>query len=65
MYQKKNNHPAVLSLCSGNYAKSFYLREINRLAKLPLKTTQTLLEKLEKAKNIHPYLERYSVARRK
>ena len=48
MYQKRNNDLVILGLYSGNYAKRFYLREISKIAKLPLKTTQTVLEKLEK-----------------
>lgn len=48
MYQKRNNYLVVLSLYSGDYSKRFYLREISKIAKLPLKTTQTVLGKLEK-----------------
>ena len=48
MYQKRNNEIVILSLYSHNYAKQLYLREISRLAKIPLKTTQNLLSNLEK-----------------
>ncbi len=50
MYQKRNNNLAILALYTGNYKKSFYLREIAKLSKIPLKTTQTALSNLEKLK---------------
>ena len=52
MYQKRNNEIVILSLYSDNYAKQLYLREISRLAKIPLKTTQNLLSNLEKKRII-------------
>lgn len=48
MYLKRNKHLEVLGLYLGNYAKRLYLREISKLAGLPLKTTQTVLGELEK-----------------
>lgn len=47
MYQNRNSEMDVLSLYLGNYKKRLYLREISRLATLPLKTTQSTLSKLE------------------
>ncbi len=48
MYQKRNNELEVIALYRGNYKSQFYLRQISRLAKLPLKTCQTVLSSLEK-----------------
>jgi len=48
MYQKRNKELGVISLYSGNYKEEFYLRQISKLAKLPLKTCQNVLIALEK-----------------
>lgn len=50
MYQKRNKELSILTLYLGDYARQFYLREISKLAKIPLKTTQNLLSNLEKSK---------------
>lgn len=50
MYLKRNNELAGLTLYLGGYAKQFYLREISRLATLPLKNVQTSLNALEKGR---------------
>ncbi|MDP4012033.1 MAG: nucleotidyltransferase domain-containing protein [Candidatus Nanoarchaeia archaeon] len=51
MYLKRNDELKILCLYLGDYKRQFYLREISRLSKLPLKNTQNLLSILEK-KNI-------------
>ncbi len=48
MYQKRNKELDVISLYSGNYKSEFYLRQISKIAKLPLKTCQNVLITLEK-----------------
>ena len=48
MYQKGNKAWVILGLYLGDYKKQFYLREISKLAKLPLKTTQNAVYNLEK-----------------
>lgn len=50
MYQKRNKELTVLALYLGDYVKQFYLREISKLTKIPLKTTQNLVSNLEKKK---------------
>jgi len=50
MYPKRNNSLEVISLFRANYQKRFYLREISRLTKIPLKTSQNILLILEKSK---------------
>ncbi len=50
MYLKRNNELEVLNLYLGSYSKQFYLREISRLAKLPLKSVQHAVGSLEKIK---------------
>ena len=51
MYQKRNNNwLEVISLFSRNYKRDFYLREISKLTKIPLKTTQNLLKELEESR---------------
>lgn len=47
MYQKRNELD-ILALFLGDYNRQLYLREISKKAKIPLKTTQNLLSKLEK-----------------
>jgi len=45
MYQKRNK---IISLYLCNFRARYYLREISKLTKLPLRTTQRLLQELEK-----------------
>ena len=47
MYQKRNKEFEIISLYFGEYKKRLYLREISKLSKIPLKTTQNVLLKLE------------------
>lgn len=48
MYRKRNRELEILALYLSGYSRQFYLREISKLAKIPLKTTQTLTAHLEK-----------------
>jgi predicted nucleotidyltransferase len=50
MYQKRNKELDIIALFFGDYKKQFYLREISKLTKIPLKTNQTLTAHLEKDK---------------
>ena len=50
MYQKRNKELEVIILYRENYKAEFYLRQISRLTKLPLKTCQNILSVLEKDK---------------
>lgn len=50
MYQKRNRELDIIALFLGDYNRQFYLREISKLTKIPLKTTQTLIAYLEKNK---------------
>ena len=50
MYQKRNTGLEVIALYTGNYKAEFYLRQIAKLAKLPVKTCQNILSQLEKDK---------------
>ncbi len=47
MYPKRNKELDVIGLFRGDYRAKFYLRQISRLAKLPLKTCQDILANLE------------------
>lgn len=47
MYTKRYKEETIKIYTQG-YDKQFYLREISKLSKLPLKTTQNLLSELEK-----------------
>jgi predicted nucleotidyltransferase len=47
MYQKRNKELDILLLYLGDYRKQFYLREISKRTKIPLKTTQNLIAILE------------------
>lgn len=49
MYLNRNRELEVITLYRANYKSRFYLREINKLSKIPLKTCQNTLENLEKA----------------
>jgi len=57
MYIKRNNELEVISLFRGNYQTRFYLREISKLSKLPLKTCQNALLNLEKNKILKSKIE--------
>ena len=57
MYQNRNNELEVISLFRHNYKARFYLREISKISKLPLKTCQNTLTKLEKAKILKSKIE--------
>ena len=57
MYQKRNKELDVISLYSGDYNAEFYLRQISKLAKLPLKTCQNALNCLEKEKILKSKIE--------
>lgn len=50
MYTNRNNRLEVLKLYTKGYTQEFYLREISRLSKIPLKTTQNIVSFLEEAK---------------
>jgi len=52
MYQKRNRELEIVSLYLGDYQRQLYLREVNRLTNIPLKTTQSLLISLEKSRII-------------
>ena len=57
MYQKRNKELDIIALYSGNYKAKFYLRQISKLAKLPLKTCQNALINLEKEKILKSNVE--------
>ncbi len=57
MYQKRNKELGVIALYSGDYKTKFYLRQISKLAKLPLKTCQNILVNLEKEKILRSKVE--------
>jgi len=57
MYQNRNNGLEIISLYRGNYNARFYLREISRLSKIPLKTCQNALFLLEKFKILRSKIE--------
>src|SRR3989338_7672115 len=50
MYHIRNNEFEVISLYRGDYTSRFYLRQISKLSKLPLKTCQNTLASLEHLK---------------
>ena len=50
MYQNRNKELEIISLFRGDFKARYYLREISKLSKLPLKTCQITLLNLEKAK---------------
>ena len=50
MYQNRNKDLEIISLYVTGYNARFYLREISKLSKLPLKTCQNALSDLEKNK---------------
>jgi len=57
MYQKRNKELDIISLYSGDYKSRFYLRQIGKLAKLPLKTCQNTLASLEREKILKGKIE--------
>ena len=57
MYQKRNKGLEVIALYTGNYKAEFYLRQIAKLAKLPVKTCQNFLSQLEKDKILKGKIE--------
>ena len=57
MYLKRNRDLDIIALYSGDYKAEFYLRQISKLAKLPLKTCQNALGHLEKEKILKSKLE--------
>lgn len=57
MYQKRNKELDIIALYSGNYNAKFYLRQISKLAKLPLKTCQNTLVNLEKERMVKSKVE--------
>lgn len=50
MYPKRNKELEVLRLYLSDYSKRFYLREISKMSRLPLKNVQRALESLERSK---------------
>ena len=57
MYQKRNKELDVISLYTRDYKAKFYLRQIGKLAKLPLKTCQNILGSLEKERILKSSVE--------
>lgn len=57
MYQKRNKELVIIALYSGDYESRFYLRQISKLAKIPLKTCQNILANLEKERILKSQLE--------
>ncbi len=58
MYPNRNNELEIISLYRADYKSSrFYLRQISRLAKIPLKTCQNALMNLEKGKVLKSKIE--------
>ena len=57
MYKIRNNEIEIISLFRKNYKTRFYLREISKLSKLPLRTCQNTLRKLELSKILKSKLE--------
>ena len=57
MYLKRNKELDIITLYSGNYKAKFYLRQISKLAKLPLKTCQNALINLEKERILKSNVE--------
>ena len=57
MYQKRNKELDVIALYTSNYKAEFYLRQIAKLSKLPLKTCQNNLINLEKGRVLKSKVE--------
>ena len=57
MYLKRNEELKVIALYSGDYKSRFYLRQISTLTKIPLKTCQNILVRLEKERILKSKVE--------
>ena len=57
MYSIRNNELEIISLFRIDYKARFYLREISRSLKIPLKTCQNILSYLEKTKILKSKIE--------
>lgn len=57
MYTKRNKELSVIALYSGDYKARFYLRQIGRLSKMPLKTCQNVIANLEKERILKSRVE--------
>ncbi len=57
MYLKRNKELSIIALYSGDYKAKFYLRQISKLAKLPLKTCQNILAGLEEERILKSKVE--------
>jgi predicted nucleotidyltransferase len=57
MYQKRNKELEVIAIYAQDYKKEFYLRQISKLADLPLKTCQDILNRLLKEKILKSNIE--------
>ena len=57
MYLKRNKELDIISLYSRDYKSKFYLRQISKLAKIPLKTCQNILASLEKERILKSKVE--------
>lgn len=57
MYHKRNKELGVIALYTSDYKAEFYLRQTAKLAKLPLKTCQNILSRLEKERILKSKVE--------
>src|SRR3989344_8151696 len=57
MYQNRNNELEIIDLYRSDYKSRFYLRQISKLSKIPLKTCQNVLNNLEKIKVLKSKIE--------
>ncbi|HLD57211.1 MAG TPA: nucleotidyltransferase domain-containing protein [archaeon] len=57
MYLKRNRELEIITLYTGNYNAMFYLRQISKLTKIPLKTCQNALANLEKERILKGKIE--------
>ena len=57
MYQNRNNELEIITLYTGDYPARFYLRQISKLSKIPLKTCQNTLLGLEKSNVLKSKIE--------
>lgn len=57
MYRKRNKELEIIALYRSNYKAQFYLRQISKLSKLPLKTAQNVLANLEKSRILKSRIE--------
>ena len=56
-YQKRNKELEIVALYRGGYKAQFYLRQISKLSKVPLKTAQNILANLEKSRILKSRIE--------